>query len=196
MVDFNGNGVSEGIEVILADVVVVAAVIAAVIAIFKAIRSFNSVINKLNTFFEDWYGEERRDGIDPRPGVLARLHNLEDSRQENTQMLTDIQESVKVIQEKIAHELNRNGGSSTKDAATEALRVAREIQQAQEADAVLQAKFRAQYLKDQEVTRREWESVFSTVQDMIGKDTEEQMRIWTEVSEAYTNKTLLGENDA
>lgn len=194
--DLNGNGISEGIEVIFADVVIIAAVLAAVIAIFKAFRSFNTLIGKFNQFFEDWYGEDKRDGVDARPGVLTRIHNLEESRQENTVTLAEIQDSVNKIQVQVAHELNRNGGSSTKDAATEALRVAREIQQAQETDAIAQAKFRAQYLKDQDVTRKEWETVFSTVKDMIGKDTEEQMAIWTSVSSAYTNKTLLGEDDA
>ncbi len=195
-VDWNGNGLIEGVEVVLSDIIIIAAVLAAIIAIFKAFRSLNTLMNKFNHFFDDWYGEDARQGFEARPGVLTRLADLETNRLVSEVTLNDIQETVNKIQTQVEHELNHNGGGSTKDAAHEALKVARAIQQHQEADAIDQAKFRAQYLKDMDVTRKEWETVFSSVQSMIGKETEEQMAIWTSIATAYANKNLLGENDA
>lgn len=195
-IDINGDGSMTGIETVLGAIVALSIVVGAVVIIVRSFKPVKKLIERLNLFFDDWYGEEPRPGVDPRPGVLSRLHALEDSRQANTAMLTDIQETVQEIQTKVTNELNRNGGSSMKDTATEALRVSREIQQAQEADAIVTAKFRAQYLKDQEVTRREWEAVFSTVKDMIGRTPEEQMNMWTQVADAYVDHSLAEDDNA
>jgi hypothetical protein len=193
IIDLNNDGKVEGMETFLTDLVLFGTVVAAVVAIIKGINSLKKTTDKMDAFFDDWYGESPRPGVEPRPGVLLRLHALEDDRMANSLTLGEIQNTVNEIQEQVHHELNRNGGGSTKDAAHEALRVANEIKAAQERYVADQALFRSQYLRSQEVTRAEWEAVFDTVRDMIGKPVEEQVMLWTKASGEFLDSTRLGE---
>jgi hypothetical protein len=185
IIDLNGDGVSSGYEVLIGDIIVISLLITANIVITRFFIKIRSTSTRIDAFMDDWYGEDPRPGITPRPGVLTRLHALEDDREANAIVLSDIQTTVNQIQVQVEHELNRNGGGSTKDAAHEALKVAKEVLAAQESAAEQQALFRSQYLADKQVSRQEWEAVFATVKEMIGKPVDEQMVLWTGASRTY-----------
>lgn len=182
MVDINGDGVSAGGEVLIADLLILAAVIGALIAIFRAARSVSKLAGRLNQFFDDWYGEEPREGRDARPGVLVRLQELETWREEDRQTLRQISTDMALVKAKVSDDLADM--TSTKDAAEEALKVAKEIKHDNDT-------FRARYDQDQALARMEWEVIFATVREMIGKDPEQQLLLWDEISRAYKSKTLL-----
>lgn len=196
IIDLNGDGISNGAETLVADLIVLGTLIGAIFAIVKGAKRLKITSDKMDAFFDDWYGESPREGIEPRPGVLSRLKALESTRQQDTSTLNSIEETVNQIQIQVNHELNRNGGGSTKDAAHESLRLIQDIKAAQERYAEEQALFRSEYLRTQEVTREEWEAVFDTVRDMIGKPVEEQVTLWTRASSSFLDSTrTFGEID-
>lgn len=65
-------------------------------AVFTGSRLLK-VIKRTMRFLDDWNGEPQRDGVKPRPGVMARLGSVED-------IVTAVQA-----------ELTLNGGSSMHD---------------------------------------------------------------------------------
>lgn len=50
-------------------------VLGAILFIFKMARNF---FRRTNNFFEDWYGTPGRDGVEPQPGVMARIHHQDE----------------------------------------------------------------------------------------------------------------------
>lgn len=188
VIDLNGDGNLQGVEVFLTDVVFIAAVVGALFVIFRLLRGVNRFAKKANNFFDDWYGSaDPGEGI--KPGVLSRLHSLEGTRQENLAMLKDISESLRTLKEQIQAELDQ--GSTTRAAAEEAMRIAKQIQQAQEEAARSEARWYAKYLHDQNKMRREWTSILEVVHKMIGKTPEEQLELWDGVIDSYNGNTLL-----
>lgn len=83
----------------------VAAGLAAVVGIAKAGVPIVRFIRRIGHFVDDWIGEPARDGIPARPGVMARLENIESDAAATNQRVG-----------RIEHELKPNGGSSLRDA--------------------------------------------------------------------------------
>lgn len=190
-VDINSDNSINAFESTIGTIILISVVIGAVIAIWKAVVSIKKLSNNVDQFFQDWSGEPERDGVPERPGILARMRTLEDLRDVQTVMLNDLSEQMTQLSKHVNAELNRNGGSSTKDAAHEALRVAKEIQKTQESESKLRAAWHQRYQDDQDITRREWSAVFTAVAGMIPKTAEEQAEIWSEITESYGNGTIL-----
>lgn len=129
--DLNGDGVTIGLETLLVNVVALSVVIGAVGVIWKKvfkpmIRSTFSMVRRTNKFLDDWYGD------DVIPGVVQRIASLESDRTDTTSTLAVMLKEIESIKSKVSHELNHNGGSSTKDAAFEALRIVQGVQLQQE----------------------------------------------------------------
>ena len=78
IIDLNGDGVSSGYEVLIGDIIVISLLITAIIVITRFFLKIRSTSTRFDAFMDDWYGEDPRPGITPRPGVLSRLHSLED----------------------------------------------------------------------------------------------------------------------
>ena len=190
VIDLNGNGTLDGVEVLLTDIVLISAVFAALIVLFRLLRNVNRFSKRINSFFDDWYGiTEPAPGEEAKPGVLNRLHSLENTRQETLAMLSEIAASLKLLQEQIRKELDQ--GNTTRAAAEEAMRIAKEIQQAQEEATRVEARWHAKYLYDQSEMRREWTSILEVVNKMIGKTPEEQLALWGGVLSDYKTNTTL-----
>lgn len=175
-----------GAETVVAAIIVIGALVAALIGIIKAVRAVSGFFEKFDKFFGDWYGEDARPGFEARPGVLTRLHSLEDFRGETTSLLRDIKSEVAKTQQQVIKELNRNGGSSTKDAAYEAMRMTQDIRRAQEQQAVEFAHFQAKYLWDQKAGRRELTSILEAML-LTDLSSPEQRESWTKLLEQYRN---------
>lgn len=115
--DLNGDGTLAGIELFISYLLGASAVVIAVRVIgtkflMPMFKNTRSMIRRTNMFLDDWYGDERT------PGVMARIGSLE--------------VELEKVRNQVFNELNRNGGSSTKDAAFEALRTVKEVQLQQE----------------------------------------------------------------
>lgn len=74
-------------------VAAIAIIAGAIIALFKGVKWLGRLGRNLTHFFDDWKGQEARDGKPACPGVMARLGSVE-------------------------RELKSNGGSTLKDAVT------------------------------------------------------------------------------
>ena len=190
-VDIDSDGTTSVIESVVGNILLISVFIGAVIAIWKFIVAGKKLSNNIDQFFSDWSGEPAREGVEARPGILSRLHTLEDLRNEQSETLRNLSEQITVLSKHVNAELNRNGGSSTKDAAHEALRVAKEIQAQQEKDAKTQREWHRAYLRDRDNMRAEWEAFFGVVTKMIPLPPEEQAAMWEEVTEAYSEGTIL-----
>lgn len=170
-VDLDNNGTIEGIETLLGQVIILAGVVTALAVLTKVALGARQKSRAIDMFFSDWYGEPERDGVPEKQGVMHRLRGLEQGQAD------------------IKHELSRNGGSSTKDAAHDARRIAREIQQQMELNAAATTKFQNRYNHDQAMTRHEWLTVFSAVREMIHLPPEEQLALWDTITEQYKEAT-------
>ena len=175
-----------GPETSVAAIIVIGALVAALVGIIKSVRAVSAFFEKFDKFFGDWYGEDARPGFDARPGVLTRLYSLESFREETTSLLREIKDEVAKTQQQVIKELNRNGGSSTKDAAYEAMRVTQEIRRAQEQQAIEFAHFQAKYLWDQKTSRRELTSILEAML-LTDISTPEQRESWTKLLEQSRN---------
>lgn len=187
-IDLNGDGVLEGVEVFLTDIIFVSILVGAILGLLKAFKGFNKFIKRINNFFDDWYGV-KEPGQDEQPGVLARLHSLEGTRLENLSLLKEISDSLTLLKEQIKAELDQ--GTTTRAAAEEAMRIAKEIQVAQEEAYRSEARWYAKYLHDQNEMRREWASILEVVNKMIGKPPEDQLALWQDVMDSYNANTVV-----
>jgi acetolactate synthase small subunit len=193
-VPIDGDAVDQ-VESVLLWIVLAGAAVAAVVGIWKALRGINRFFEKTNRFFDDWYGHPAEDGHPSRKGVLHRLDDLEANREANTVTLHEIKDQV-------VKELNRNGGSSAKDAAFEAVRVSQEtlvaVQgvQLQLEEEVLERKAWAdKYEADVKKQKHERKEIAKLVLRMIDKSPEEQMALWNDGSSKWVDGTLGdGEN--
>ena len=188
IIDLNGDGKLEGIEVFLTDIILASLLVGAMIALFRALRGINKLLKRINNFFDDWYGTSEP-GEAQQPGVLARLVSLEDTRRENLGMLKEIADTLTVLKEQIQKELDQ--GTSSRVAAEEAMCIAKEIQAAQEEAARVEARWFAKYLHDQNEMRREWASILEVVNKMIGKPPEDQLALWQDVIDSYNAQTVV-----
>lgn len=55
----------------------IAAIIAAITGVFVTLKGLARVIRRTQHFLDDWFGEEARDGVPARPGVMERLEAME-----------------------------------------------------------------------------------------------------------------------
>ena len=56
--------------------------VAALVSLWAALRGIVRLFARMQHFLDDWFGEEARDGIPARPGVMERLESLERAVQE------------------------------------------------------------------------------------------------------------------
>lgn len=56
--------------------------VAALVSLWAALRGIFRLFARMHHFLDDWFGEEARDGIPARPGVMERLESLERAVQE------------------------------------------------------------------------------------------------------------------
>lgn len=160
---------------ILTFIVLIGAAVGAIYGIVKGIRGVLRFFAKTNRFFDDWYGTEAKDGHPRIKGVLHRLDDLEEKRAADS-------ETINEIKTQVVKELNRNGGSSAKDAAFESLRVSQEtleaVQSVQiqiEAE-VLERKHWVESFEDEQ--RRERKAMVRLVKKMIDLPKEQQHQVW------------------
>lgn len=57
--------------------------LAALAAIGGAVRGMFRLFGRMQHFLDDWFGEEARDGVPARPGVMERLDSLEQAIRES-----------------------------------------------------------------------------------------------------------------
>lgn len=186
------------------DLLGIAAVIAALTVIGLALVRLSKFFRRANQFFEDWYGTPAAPGHEAVPGVLQRIGTLESSRASDwdttTKTLSDMGADITEIKKQVGHELNRNGGSSTKDAAflahrtaVEALEVVKQVQEQQEHEIIARRDWHERYLADQQRMRAEWSAVFKGIRSMITLPPEEQLSMWDDIAESYADGTILDE---
>ncbi|MEU0797184.1 hypothetical protein ABZ342_44580 [Amycolatopsis sp. NPDC005961] len=72
--------------------------LAAVGAAWKVLKPAFLAVRRISHFFDDWFGEQARPGVPERPGVMARL------------------EQMQVDLDKVKHEMWPNSGGSLRDA--------------------------------------------------------------------------------
>jgi hypothetical protein len=190
-VDINSDNQVDTIESVIGNIILISIVLGAIAAIWKVFTAGRHFSHQVDQFFADWSGEPAREGVPERPGILSRMKVLEDLRDTQTTMLEDLSTQISTMSRHVSAELNRNGGSSTKDAAHEALRVAKEIQKQQEHDARERQKWHDTYRADQVTMRKEWGAVFVAISTMIPKTPEEQAKIWAEITKSYGDGTIL-----
>lgn len=69
-----------------------------VVLIWRGVRGIRRVIERVDTFADDWAGVPSRPGVPERPGVMVRLDRIE--------------EQIRGVQ----HELEPNSGATLRDA--------------------------------------------------------------------------------
>lgn len=121
--DLMGDGNIDAFDVVVADILILAAVLAALTVIFKtlrpAYRAWKARRKRWDDFFDDYFGqpEEERDGvvIPGRPGVMKRLQDGEDSRANMTNVLNELRDEVTAVSSRLDYELSPNSGHSLRD---------------------------------------------------------------------------------
>jgi hypothetical protein len=186
VIDLNGNDTQEGIETVLAVLVVISVVISAIFVIIKGIRAVNGIVAVFVNFFHDWNGTPARpdDGVEAIHGVLGRLSESEAAR-------ARIEATVDSISARVEHELTADHGTSMKDVVVQA-QVASE--QALNAVFILKKQhqeWQDQYRADQDMNRSEWVVVLEGVSRMIPMDPSEQGPFWEKIVTGYATKTLV-----
>lgn len=89
-----------------------AAVITAVTILVVALMKTSKFIKKIVHFFDDYFGEDERPGIEARPGFSERMARIEKSLEEGTEKFSTIEYKL----DKIDYELRPNSGMSLRDA--------------------------------------------------------------------------------
>lgn len=163
-------------EHVMTIIVLVGATLAAIIGIWRGLRGIARFFEKVNRFFEDWYGSPAEDGHVAKKGVLHRLDDLERRREDNTETLSRLETKM----DDVVHEVTNNDGSSLKDSI---YRI--EIQQQEE---VLERKsWEESYSEEQRNMRLERAALHHRIGQMIGKSPEEQNEIWDGIERRWTD---------
>jgi hypothetical protein len=197
MIDLNGNDVQEGIETVLAVIVVISVVISAIFIIAKGIKAVNGAIAVFVRFFEDWNGRPGRpdDGIEPTHGVLNRLNQGEHERAEVTAVIARVESKVDAISARVEHELTPNHGTSLKDGVNAAVMLSEQALNAVFIMKKQHTEWMAKYQNDLDMNRREWVVVLDGVTKMIPMDPKDQAPFWQEIVSGYASKTLIAQDD-
>ena len=89
-----------------------AALITAVTVLVIALIKTSKFIKKVVHFFDDYFGEEERPGVNARPGLSERMASIEKSLEVGTEKFNTIEYKL----DKIDYELRPNSGLSLRDA--------------------------------------------------------------------------------
>jgi archaellum component FlaC len=98
--------------IVAENIIAAAAIITAITILIVAFRKTSKFIKKTVHFFDDYFGEEERPGVERRAGVSERLSKMESC-------LSNVDLRFKTIEYKIENiekELQPNSGTSLRDA--------------------------------------------------------------------------------
>lgn len=89
-----------------------AALITAVTVLVIALVRTSRFIKRIVHFFDDYFGEDERPGVEARPGFSERMASIEKSLEKGTERFSTIEYKL----DKIDYELRPNSGLSLRDA--------------------------------------------------------------------------------
>lgn len=89
-----------------------AALITAVTVLVIALVRTSRFIKRIVHFFDDYFGEDERPGVEARPGFSERMASIEKSLEKGTERFSTIEYKL----DKIDYELRPNSGMSLRDA--------------------------------------------------------------------------------
>ncbi len=98
--------------IIAENIVAVAAISTAITIIIISFIKTSKFLKKVVHFFDDYFGEEERPGIERRPGFSERIHSIESSLQKVDDKFQTIEFNINSIEK----ELQPNSGTSLRDA--------------------------------------------------------------------------------
>jgi archaellum component FlaC len=98
--------------IVAENILALAAIITAATVLIVAIRRVSKVIKKAVHFFDDYFGEDERPGVQRRPGISERLSSMESCLNKVDERLGTVEYKI----ESIEKELQPNSGSSLRDA--------------------------------------------------------------------------------
>jgi hypothetical protein len=181
------------------DIIGVAATLTALGVIIIAVRALLRFGKRVNVFLDDWYGSDGDEQHPPVLGVLNRVGAMEGMlhqhiRDEDT-VLAAMGSEVTAIKTQVGHELNRNGGTSTKDAAHEALRVVKEVQVQQEAEIIARRADRDEFRAENLAHAQRLMTFFALVRRMIVLPPSDQIALWDDATAAFADGNLTQLDD-
>lgn len=97
---------------VVENIIAVAAVLTACTVITVAFIKTSKVVKRIVHFFDDYFGEEGRPGVPPRPGFSERMSSIEKSLEIGTEKFNTIEYKL----DRIDYELRPNSGMSLRDA--------------------------------------------------------------------------------
>jgi len=97
---------------VVENIIAIAAFVTACTVITIAFVKTSKVIKRIVHFFDDYFGEEGRPGIEPRPGFSERMASIEKSLEVGAEKFNTIEYKL----DKIDYELRPNSGTSLRDA--------------------------------------------------------------------------------
>lgn len=89
-----------------------AALITATTILIVALIKTSKFIKRVVHFFDDYFGEDERPGVDARPGFSERMSSIEKNLQKGNERFSTIEYKL----DKIDYELRPNSGLSLRDA--------------------------------------------------------------------------------
>ena len=98
--------------IIAENILTVAAIITAITVLIVAFRKTSKVVKKAVHFFDDYFGEEERPGVERRPGMSERLSKMEGCLNKVDERFSTLEYKI----ENIEKELQPNSGTSLRDA--------------------------------------------------------------------------------
>lgn len=97
---------------VVENIIAIAAVLTACTVIIIASIKTSRVVKKVVHFFDDYFGEEGRPGVPPRPGFSERMSSIEKNLEVGAEKFATIEYKL----DKIDYELRPNSGTSLRDA--------------------------------------------------------------------------------
>ena len=94
------------------NIIAIAALLTAATVIIIATIKTSKFIKRVVHFFDDYFGEDERPGIDARPGFSERMSSIEKSLKKGEERFFTIEYKL----DKIDYELRPNSGMSLRDA--------------------------------------------------------------------------------
>jgi archaellum component FlaC len=98
--------------IIAENVIAIAGIVTAITILIVAFRKTSKAVKKMVHFFDDYFGEEERPGVDRRPGISERLSKMEECLNDVNSRFTTVEYKI----ESIEKELQPNSGTSLRDA--------------------------------------------------------------------------------
>lgn len=98
--------------IITENIITLAAIITAITVLIVAFRKTSKFVKRIVHFFDDYFGEEERPGVERRPGMSERLTKMEGCLEKVDSRFNVIEYKI----ENIDSELKPNHGSSLRDA--------------------------------------------------------------------------------